>query len=429
MSPPLTLDLLPEVAADRLEAQSAQRIDTDTMAQVAEIVADVRGEGDAALRRHALALGDLSGDEPMVHGRDALEAARDRLQPQARETLERTHERIARFAEAQLDCLSALSMPLPGGRAGHRIIPVARVGAYAPGGRYPLPSSVLMTVTPARIAGVGEVTVASPRPGDVTLAAAAVAGADRLVTVGGAQVIAALAYGTETVPACDLIVGPGNRWVTAAKKQVFGDVGIDMLAGPSELVVLADGDADPRIVAADLIAQAEHDVDARPFLVTTSPGLVAAVRRELESQLQTLPSAATARASLATGRSVLARDLDEAVAVCERLAPEHLELMVGDPTSLAERLRHYGTLFVGEPSAEVFGDYGSGPNHVLPTGGGARFTGGLSVFAFLRVTTWLHLESATEHVGDAAALARLEGLEGHARAAESRLACREDPSP
>ena len=386
------MSLLPSISAEAFDTRSSRFVDRETMARVAEIVEDVRANRDPALRRYARLLGDLADGEPMVHPREDLHAALRRLEPRVRATLERTHQRIERFAAAQLECLSELTTPLDGGQAGHRAIPIERVAAYAPGGRHPLPSSVLMTVTPARVAGVREVTVASPRPAEVTLAAAAVAGADRLVAVGGAQVIAAFAYGTETVPACDLIVGPGNRWVTAAKKLVYGDVGVDMLAGPSELVVLADDEADPGMLAADLIAQAEHDVDARPFLVTTSPTLGDAVRLELEAQLATLPTAGTARVALASGGCLLAASLDEALAICDRLAPEHLELMIRDPLGAVDRLRHYGSLFVGEQSAEVFGDYGVGPNHVLPTGRCARFAGGLSVFTFLRIATWMHIE-------------------------------------
>ena len=328
------------------------------------------------------------------------------------------------FARAQRDALSDVDVTVPGGRAGHRVAAVERAGCYAPGGRFPLPSSVLMTAVTARTAGVSEVWVASPKPDDVTLAAASVAGADALLAVGGAQAIAALAYGAGPVPACDVVVGPGNRWVTAAKKLVAGRVGIDMLAGPSELVVLADDTADAVVVAADLLAQAEHDPDALPVLVTTDAALAIAVDAELERDLESLPTRPTAEAALANGFTVVVDDLDQAITVCDRLAPEHLQVLTADPQTVAERLNHWGGLFVGEMSAEVFGDYGVGPNHTLPTGGVARFKGGLSVLDFLRVRTWLRMEpgDATEGLArDAAALARLEGLEAHARAAECRL--------
>jgi phosphoribosyl-ATP pyrophosphohydrolase/phosphoribosyl-AMP cyclohydrolase/histidinol dehydrogenase len=280
-----------------------------------------------------------------------------------------------------------------------------------------------MTAVTARAAGVAEVWVASPKPVDATLAAAAIAGADGLLAAGGAHAIAALAFGAGPVPACDVVVGPGNRWVTAAKRLVAGRVGIDMLAGPSELVVLADATADPSTVAADLLAQAEHDPDALPILVTADSGLAAEVDRALELQLEGLPTRATAEAALANGFTVVVPDLAQAVAVCDRLAPEHLQVLTADADGVARRLSQWGGLFVGESSAEVFGDYGVGPNHTLPTGGVARFKGGLSVFDFLRIRTWLRLEPGEAAAGvarDAAALARIEGLEAHARAAERR---------
>jgi phosphoribosyl-ATP pyrophosphohydrolase/phosphoribosyl-AMP cyclohydrolase/histidinol dehydrogenase len=271
------------------------------------------------------------------------------------------------------------------------------------------------------------VWVASPRPAPATLAAAALAGADALLAAGGAHAIAALACGAGPVPACDAVVGPGNRWVTAAKQLVAGRVAIDMLAGPSELLVVADETADAGLVAADLLAQAEHDPDALPVLVTTSVALADRVEVELAAQLSTLPTAETARAALAQGFAVVVPTLDDAVAAADRLAPEHLQLAVREPEALAPRFAHYGALFVGERAAEVLGDYGIGPNHTLPTGGTARFAGGLSVFTFLRVRTWLAVGGPGagpefhEAVADAVALARIEGLEAHARAAERRL--------
>jgi len=242
--------------------------------------------------------------------------------------------------------------------------------------------------------------------------------------VGGAQAIAALAYGAGHVPACDVVVGPGNRWVVAAKQLVAGRVGIDMLAGPSEIVVLADATADPAVVAADLLAQAEHDVDALPILVSPDAGLVDRVDEELAAQIETLPTEPTASAALEKGFAVIVRDMEEAVNLCDQLAPEHLQLCVAGARKLAPRLRHYGALFIGAGSAEVLCDYGAGPNHVLPTGGTARSMGGLSVATFLRVRTWLEIDdpdAAATLAEDAAAFARFEGLEGHARSAEKRL--------
>jgi phosphoribosyl-ATP pyrophosphohydrolase/phosphoribosyl-AMP cyclohydrolase/histidinol dehydrogenase len=284
-----------------------------------------------------------------------------------------------------------------------------------------------MTAITARVAGVKTVVVASPKPAPITIAAAHVAGADMLLAVGGAQAVGAMTFGIGTtapaIPRCDVIVGPGNRWVTAAKKLVQGEVAIDMLAGPSELLIIADETADPAAVAADLLAQAEHDTDAVPTLVTTSESLVARVNAELEKQLATLPTAATARAALNNGGVVLAASIDDAITIADRVAPEHLQVMTRDARAVAEKLSHYGAVFIGSRSAEIFGDYGVGPNHVLPTAGTARFSAGLSVFHFFRIRTWLEMNAPdlAAAVRDAAALARLEGLEAHARAAEQRL--------
>jgi len=287
-----------------------------------------------------------------------------------------------------------------------------------------LPSSVLMTAVTAKVAGVESVVVASPRPALVTLAAAAAAGADAVLAVGGAHAVAAMAYGFEGFDACDVVVGPGNRWVTAAKQLVSSSVGIDILAGPSELVVLADETANAVTVAADLLAQAEHDPEALPVLVTTSEALAGAVEAELDRQLIDLPTRRVAGAALENGSIVLVPHIDAAVQVCDRLAPEHLQIMTREPEKLAAMVDHWGGLFIGGDSAEVLGDYGSGPNHTLPTGAVARYRGGLSVFDFLRIRTWLEIDdpgAARQLTEDAVALARLEGLEAHARAAELRL--------
>lgn len=420
-SPPPFGGVLRRLAPGEVAAWRRDPVDRETLDRARDLVDDVRDRGEAALREHAERLGDVAAGAPLVVERPGLERALASLRAEDRALLERTAGRIRRFAEAQRAALAEIDVAVPGGRAGHTIAPVERAGCYAPGGRFPLPSSVLMTAVTARTAGVREVVVASPRPAPATLAAAAVAGADVLLAAGGAHAIAALAYGAGPVPAVDVIAGPGNRWVTAGKALVAGHVGIDMLAGPSELCVLADGAADPETAAADLLAQAEHDPDALPVLVTPSEALLADVERALAARLEDLPAPETARAALRNGFAVLCRDLEEAAAVAGRLAPEHLELLVADPAALAPRLAHYGGLFLGAGSAEVFGDYGAGPNHVLPTGGTARFTGGLSVLHFLRVRTWLRVDDPAELARDAADLARIEGLEAHARSAERRL--------
>jgi len=386
----------------------------------------VRLRGEAALREYAERFADVAAGGPLFLERATLDRALAGVPAADRARLERVAERIRVFAEAQKRALATVTVPVPGGAAGHWIAPLARAGCYAPGGRYPLPSSVLMTAVTARTAGVNEIWVASPRPGPMTLAAAAIAGADGVLAAGGAHAIAALAFGAGPLPACDVVVGPGNRYVTAAKQLVSGGgrVAIDMLAGPSELVVFADATASPAVVAADLLAQAEHDPDAVPVLVTVDPSHLDRVKAELARQLADLPTAAIARAALENGGVVVVANVDEGIAACDALAPEHLELCLRDATAVAPRLRAYGALFIGAGSAEVLGDYGAGPNHVLPTAGTARSKGGLSVYTFLRVRTWLRIDdqaSARPLVEDAAWFGRIEGLEGHARSAEARL--------
>jgi phosphoribosyl-ATP pyrophosphohydrolase/phosphoribosyl-AMP cyclohydrolase/histidinol dehydrogenase len=415
---------LRRVDPQRLDADRRRPVDDETLDRAAKIVARVRSGGEIGLRAIAEELGDLEPGRALVITADELDDALGRVGPETAGLLHRTADRIAAFADAQRQSVVNLEVPVPGGIAGHSVAPVERAGCYAPGGRYPLPSSVLMTAVTARAAAVREVWVASPRPDPITLAAAAVAGADAVLSVGGAHAVAALAYGAGTIPACDVVVGPGNRWVTAAKKVVAGDVGIDMLAGPSELVVLADDSASPATVAADLLAQAEHDPDALPILVTTSVAVADSVDAELDRQLSTLPTRGVAGAALENGCAVVAGDIHEAVEICDRIAPEHLQVHTTDPDSVAARLGNWGGLFIGGASAEVFGDFGVGPNHTLPTGGSSRFTGGLSVLDFLRIRTWLKLEpgaDADAMAADAAAFARLEGLEAHARAAERRI--------
>lgn len=411
---------LRQVEAQSLSLSRRNPVDAEALITSTAIVEDVRSGGATAVRKHAERLGDLAPGAEMVLERSQLEAAWLAMPGDERQLLQRVAKRIEDFARAQARCLLPLDFPIEGGVAGHGWIPVGAVGAYAPGGRYPLPSSVLMSAIPARIAGVDSVWVASPKPTIVTMGAAFLAGADGLLACGGAQAIGALAFGTFG-PAADMIVGPGNRYVTAAKKHLVGEVGIDALAGPSELVVIAGTDARAELIASDLIAQAEHDVSATVVLITVCPKVITAVERALDSQLQDLPTEAVARESLQrNGLVVLADSLDQAIEISNRLAPEHLELCGEAVAERANDAINYGGLFIGNASAEVFGDYGAGPNHVLPTGGSSRFQAGLSVATFLRPLTYLKIEDPRAIAQDSARLARLEGLEGHARSAEQR---------
>lgn len=416
-------ELLPTRTRDELTRSRRAGIDPETMATTAAIVARVERGGVEAVEAFTDEFDERPDGLPLFLEREHLQGALDALDGVDRIRLQRIAGRIAAFAHAQRESLTTLEgVAVPGGRAGHSVAPVQRAGCYAPGGRYPLPSSVLMTAVTARVAGVDEIWVASPRPSPITLAGAAVAGVDGFLVAGGAHAIAAMALGAGPLPPCDIVVGPGNRFVTAAKQLLSGRVGIDMLAGPSELVVLADESANPGVVAADLIAQAEHDPEAFPVLVSTDQALVEVVRTQLATQLESLPTADIARPALRSGGAIAVDSLDEAIEVCDSIAPEHLQLSLVDPLAIRDRLHNYGALFIGDGAAEVFGDYGVGPNHVLPTAGTARYTGGLSVLTFLRVRNWLEIDAAAgpDLIDDTVWLARQEGLEGHARAAEAR---------
>lgn len=415
-------DLLPTRSIASFKPQPSS-LDSATLDAARSIVEAVREEGDSALNGFIADFENRESD-PLVLDRDALETAAARLPEGSLALLERTADRIRRFALAQRACITPMAVPIPGGRAGHTLAPIERAACYAPGGRFPLPSSVLMTAVTARAAGVEEVWVVTPSSEDIMLAAAAVAGADGVIWAGGAQAVAAVAFGTESIPKVDIIVGPGNRWVTAAKQLVSGQVGIDMLAGPSELVVLADDPAKASWIAADLIAQAEHDPDAVPILVTTSPGLVERVRKDLSVQLADLDTAEIAATALRGGAALVCETLDQAISAVNDIGPEHLEVQLRETEQVLPRLKNYGGLFIGSGSAEVLGDYGAGPNHVLPTSGTSRYTGGLSVFDFLRVRTWMELDTtqeAQELFEDAEALAQVEGLYGHAASARVRF--------
>ncbi len=425
----MTIDTmgLRRIRLDEIDACAREPVDPTTLAQAAQIVDEVRTHGAHAARSYALRFEERGPDEPLVLGRAEMRAALDAIEPSQRSVLERTRDRIEAFARAQREAIREIDVPIPGGRAGHTLEPVASAGCYAPAGRYPLPSSVLMTAVTARVARCTRVVVASPGANPVTLAAAALAEADEFLAIGGAHAVASLAYGINGLDRCDVIVGPGNKWVTAAKQLVCGVVGIDMLAGASELLVVADGSADARLVAADLLAQAEHDPDAIPMLVTTSSRLADAVDHELLRQLAELPTRETASLALSNGFTCVVSSIEEACAASDRIGAEHVEVITLDAPSVARSLRNAGALFIGSGSAEVLGDYGAGPNHTLPTGGSARFQAGLSVGHFLRTRSWMRIDdpaAAEQLIDDAASLAAMEGLAGHRAAALLRRSMR-----
>jgi histidinol dehydrogenase len=403
--------------------------DAEIHSRVLEIIAKVRAEGDSALREYTGRFDyfELAADESLELPRAALEAAWNSLDPATAAALERAAERIRIHAEQQ-KMESWRYTESDGTMLGQKVTPLDKVGLYVPGGKAAYPSSVLMNAIPAKVAGVNELVMVVPTPRGETnalvLAAAFISGVDRVFRVGGAQAVAALAYGTDSVPRVDKIVGPGNIYVATAKKLVFGQVGIDMIAGPSEILIISDGGTDPDWIAMDLFSQAEHDELAQSILICPDAAHLDAVEASIRKLLPTLERADVVMAALeGRGALIQVRDLDEAAAVANRIAPEHLELSVADPESLLGHIRNAGAIFMGRYTAEALGDYCAGPNHVLPTSGTARFSSPLGVYDFQKRSSLIFCsrEGSRDLGRVASVLARGEGLTAHARSAEFRV--------
>jgi histidinol dehydrogenase len=396
---------------------------------VAAILHDVKTRGDAAVldytgRFDRLTVSSMANLELNA---TQLQAALTHLPADTRQALEAAADRVRRYHERQIQ-ESWTYTEDDGTVLGQKITPLDRVGLYVPGGKAAYPSSVLMNAIPAKVAGVGELIMVVPTPGgeqnQLVLAAAAIAGVDRVFTIGGAQAVAALAYGTETVPQVDKIVGPGNAYVAAAKRRVFGTVGIDMIAGPSEILVIADGNTPAEWVAMDLFSQAEHDEMAQSILLSPDAAYLDAVAAAIDALIAEMPRSEVIRTSLTNrGALIKTRDLDDAVMISNFIAPEHLELSVVDPDALLPGLRHAGAIFMGKHTCEALGDYCAGPNHVLPTSRTARFSSPLGVYDFQKRSSLIHVSQAgAQTLGQiAATLAYGEGLQAHARSAEYRL--------
>ncbi len=396
---------------------------------VAAILQDVKSRGDAAVLDYTERFDRLSAVSlaALELGQAELEAALHALPADTRAALEAAAERVRRYHEKQIQTSWTYTED-DGTVLGQQITPLDRVGLYVPGGKAAYPSSVLMNAIPAKVAGVGELVMVVPTPGGeknpLVLAAAAIAGVDRVFTIGGAQAVAALAYGTETVPQVDKIVGPGNAYVAAAKRRVFGTVGIDMIAGPSEILVIADGTTPPDWVAMDQFSQAEHDELAQSILLSPDAAYLDAVAESINRLIKDMPRSEVIRTSLTNrGALIKTRDLDDAAAICNTIAPEHLEVSVADPQALLPKLRHAGAIFLGKHTCEALGDYCAGPNHVLPTSRTARFSSPLGVYDFQKRSSLIQVSQAgAQTLGRVAAtLAYGEGLQAHARSAEYRL--------
>jgi histidinol dehydrogenase len=409
------------------ELSALTRFETAAMPAdaVRAILADVRSRGDAAVLEYTQRFDRVSAKSvaELEISSDEMHGALRSIPPESAEALRFAHARIQAFHEKQLQ-KSWDYTEADGTKLGQRVTPLERVGLYVPGGKAAYPSSVLMNAVPAKVAGVRLLVMVSPNPDRLVLAAAALAGFDRVIAIGGAQAIAALAYGTQSVPRVDKIVGPGNVYVVEAKRQVFGQVGIDMLAGPSEILIISDGRTSADWVAMDLFSQAEHDESAQALLLSPEVRHLNAVQSSIERQLQEMPRRDTIAASLlARGALIETRDLDEACALASRIAPEHLELLVADPDAWLPKLANAGAIFLGRWSSEAIGDYCAGPNHVLPTSGTARFSSPLGVYDFQKRTSVISIsqQSASALGRVAAILAEGEGLAAHARSAEMRF--------
>ena len=417
--------------SEQLAAVTAwqDELDQDVNRTVADVLADIASRGDAALLDYTARFDKLEAASvaDLEVSPDRQAAALERIATDHRVALERAADRVRSYHEHQLQ-ESWQYRDESGNLLGQQITPLERAGIYVPGGKASYPSSVLMNAVPASVAGVSEIIMVVPAPGgelnDLVLAAACIAGVDRICTFGGAQAVGALAYGTQTVPAVDKIVGPGNIYVATAKRQVFGRVGIDMIAGPSEILIICDGTTNPEWVAMDLFSQAEHDENAQALLLCPDKAYLDAVASEVERLLPGMERADIIRSSLrGRGAMILTRDLEEAVELSNRLAPEHLELSVQDPEALLPGVRNAGAIFMGAYTSESLGDYCAGPNHVLPTSGSARFSSPLGVYDFQKRSSLIMCsEQGVQELGQlASVLARGESLTAHARSAELRL--------
>ena len=413
----------------KVSAQGVAALDDETRRTVAQMLSDIEQGGESRVRYYARTL-DQWDDEIIVAPEQAAAVAA-RVPRQQRDDIRFAWERIRRFAEAQRASLSEFALELsPGISAGQRLIPVNTAGCYVPGGRYAHVASALMSITTARVAGVAHIVACSPPQRDgippAVLYAMHLAGADTILALGGVQAVAALAFGLFSGHPADVLAGPGNRFVAEAKRLLYGRTGIDLFAGPTEILVIADASADPQIVATDLVSQAEHGLDSPAWLISTDRALAGEVLRRVPGMIAALPEpnrGAAAAAWRDYGEVAVAADREAAASAADDYAPEHLEVHAADLDWYLERLRNYGSLFLGEQTTVTYGDKASGPNHILPTRGAARYTGGLSVGKFIKTVTWQRMTGeANRDVGAVSArIARMEGMEGHARSGDVRL--------
>lgn len=398
------------------------KIEFENITSVSEIINEVRKNGDEAVRNYAQKFGDGNLKSFKLTEEEIKEAI-SKVDEKTIETIKFAIKNVKEFAQSQINSVKEIEVNINGNTLGQKIIPIDSVGCYIPGGNYPLPSSAVMTIVPAKVAGVKRVIAMSPKIQPVTVAAAYYAGADEIYRIGGVQAIAAMAYGTESITKVNKIVGPGNKYVTSAKKQVFGECGIDFLAGPSEVLIVADETATPDFIAADMLAQCEHDKDARAFLLCTSEEIAKKVDIKAKEYLEKLETREIAKTAYEKSFAVIVNSIEEAIELSDKKAPEHLELCIKDAEKMIDKFTNYGSLFIGNYSAEVFGDYVSGTNHTLPTNQVAKYSGGLSVFDYIKIQTYQIIKESKliETAQNASNLAAKEGLFAHKLAADVRL--------
>ena len=399
-------------------------IEFEALNDVAKIIEDIKLRKDSALIEYCKRFndGDFQNSDDFLVSENEIEEAYKKTDKKTIETIKIAQKNVFEFAKKQFDCIKELEIKMGDSILGHKIVPINSVLCYVPGGNYPLPSSCIMTVTPAKVAGVKNIYLTSPRIKPQTIVAAHISGADRIYKLGGAQAVSAFAYGTESINPVDKIAGPGNKYVTFAKKYVYGKCDIDFLAGPSEVLIVADDTANPKLISADMLAQAEHDKDARAYLITTSKKLAEDVEKSARAQLSNLETKEIAEIAFEKSVCVVVEHISEAVEIANLRAPEHLELMFKGAEDKAFEFKNYGSLFIGQNCAEVFGDYCSGTNHVLPTNKASRYTGGLSVFDFIKILTYQNIDKKTAKTlaETASNLAEAEGLFVHKLASDLR---------
>lgn len=398
-----------------------EKIEFEAVSSVEEIVKDVKQNGDEAVRKYVRQFDGEDLESFLVPKEEILDAYKQ-VDKETIKAVKKSIENVEKFAKKQLRSIKNVKTKIDSNELGHKIIPLERVGCYIPGGNYPLLSSAVMTITPAVKAGVNEILAFSPKIKPEVIVACDLAGADKIYKIGGVQAIAAMAYGTQSIPKVNKIVGPGNKYVTAAKKYVYGEVGIDFLAGPSEVMIIADETANPEFVAADMLAQCEHDLDARAFLITASANFANEVEICAKRQLESLSTREIASQSFEKSSAIIVDSIEQAIKLSNKKAPEHLEICYKNAKKDIDKYKNYGSLFVGNYSAEVYGDYCSGTNHVLPTNEVSKYSGGLSVFDFIKIQTYqiISKKGNCKISSYASQLAEKEGLQAHKLAADIR---------